>query len=135
MPYIDFDEIVNYFKDYNEEINIDNYYDIKHNAIEEYLLNNDYENKQLVDQFGVFKALKLYTQNFGEFDFEKNESNMYATLAYIIIDENFNNKFPDYTDIINAIKELETEEDEECDKYNHCDKCLVQNLSALAILS
>lgn len=66
---IDFDYIMSYISDYCDylKLNEDNYYDIKHQAVDDYVSHFDYDMKELVNQYGFFKAIKLYTNSFGEY--------------------------------------------------------------------
>lgn len=51
--------------------------------------------KELVNNYGVFKAIKSYKDSFGDYTIDQNENKNYMTLGYDIISEMFNNKYPD----------------------------------------
>jgi hypothetical protein len=110
---IDFDYILNSICD-TEEVNEDNYYDYLHEAIDGYVMRYDYEMKKLVNDYGVFKAIKLYKDDFGDFEINDNESKNYLTLGYIIIKKLFDDKYPDYTDVMKAFEN----KSEECELEN-----------------
>jgi hypothetical protein len=117
---IDFDYILNSICD-TEEVNEDNYYDYLHEAIEGYVMRYDYEMEKLVNDYGVFKAIKLYKDDFGEYVIDDNESKNYLTLGYIIIKKLFDDKYPDYTDVMKAF-ENKSEECEHSDSGDECEK-------------
>lgn len=96
MNTIDWDYILGNFNDFDYDADDaeDNYTEMIHTAIDEYVQYFDYDNKELVEKYGVFDAISLYQDNYGEFVFEKkNAFNQYALLAYIIIYEGFNDKY------------------------------------------
>lgn len=62
------------------------YYDAKHEVIDNYVSNNDYEAKEVVNKYGVFKLIQEYENEYGKFDIDKNELKNYMTLYYILID-------------------------------------------------
>jgi len=62
------------------------YYDAKHEVIDNYVLNNVHEAKEVVNKYGVFKLIQEYENEYGKFDIDKNELKNYMTLYYILID-------------------------------------------------
>jgi hypothetical protein len=96
MDTIDWEYILGNFNDFDYDADDaeDNYTEMIHVAIDEYVQYFDYDNKELVEKYGVFDAISLYQDNYGEFVFEKkNAYKQYASLAYIIINEGFNDKY------------------------------------------
>tara|TARA_B110000259_G_scaffold68569_1_gene80812 strand:+ start:117 stop:488 length:372 start_codon:yes stop_codon:yes gene_type:complete len=96
MNTIDWDYILENFNDFDYDADDaeDNYTEMIHLAIDEYVQYFDYDNKELVEKYGVFDAISLYQDNYGEFVFEKKKAfEQYASLAYIIIYEGFNDKY------------------------------------------
>ena len=96
MDTIDWDYILENFNDFDYDADDaeDNYTEMIHLAIDEYVQYFDYDNKELVEKYGVFDAISLYQDNYGEFVFEKKKAfEQYASLAYIIIYEGFNDKY------------------------------------------
>jgi len=92
-------------------------YDGRHDIIDGYIADSMYGDdvKSLVDCYGVFKAIKLYQNEFGEFNFDEDcFMKTYGTLAYVIIDTHLHEK-----DIICEEEdkdEVESDEDEESEE-------------------
>ena len=92
------DEIHTYY-DKHEHYDDDTwYYDAKHEVIDNYVTNHDYEAKEVIDKYGVFKIIQEYTDEYGEFVIDKNEKKNYMCLYYHLIDKYI---------MENHIKELE----------------------------
>jgi hypothetical protein len=91
--------IVEFIKQNLKDANIideDEYFDEKHTAIDDWVVGSTAEAKELVDDFGVLLAIRLYKQNYGEFildDYEDDDDKVYMTLAYNIISDWFNEHF------------------------------------------
>lgn len=104
---VDFDYIIHHISNFCEFLNEKLYYDNIHDAVNDYVVHYDYEIKEIVDKYGVFKAIQLRKDSYGEFEIDKNENKNYMTLGYVIISEEVKNKYPENTDIINAIDECD----------------------------
>ena len=115
---IDFDYMINYISDHCDFLEEDNHYDNVHEAIDDYVVQFEYDMKKIVNDYGVFKAIKLYKDDFGEYVIDDSESKNYMLLGYIIIKDLFNNKYPDYTDVINAIN---ADDESGTDPHYRCD--------------
>lgn len=88
--------IVEHIKDTLIEDNIveeDEYYDCLHTAIDDWIVGSTGEAKELVDDFGVLNAIRLYQENYGEFCLDDDDDKVYMTLAYCIIKEWFNTNY------------------------------------------
>jgi len=75
---------------YNGEEDSDNFQDELHDMIDNYICCEDEDIvKKIVHKYDVFKAIKDYTCEYGEFDIDPNLSFMktYGTLAYYIVDD------------------------------------------------
>jgi hypothetical protein len=62
------------------------FYDAKHEVIDNYVVKYDYEAKEVVDKYGVFKLIQEYENQYGEFEIDKNELNNYMKLYFLLID-------------------------------------------------
>lgn len=74
-------------------IDEDEYYDCLHTAIDDWISGSTGEAKELVDDFGVLTAIRLYKENYGEFILDDDDVRVYNILAYNIIKEWFNEYF------------------------------------------
>ena len=81
------------------------YYDIKSEEIDDYCLKYDYEAKEVVDEYGVFDAIKLYQDDNGEFDIEDNNRRNYLKLFYLIVDEAVMKEYGEKLEKYNSEKE------------------------------
>lgn len=80
------DEIIRDY--YNEEIHKDDdtwYYDALHEVIDCYVSRYDEEAREVVEKYGVFKAIKDYENEYGNFEIDKSEHKNYMRLYYHII--------------------------------------------------
>ena len=62
------------------------YYDFKHQFIDEYVVNYDFEAKEVVNKYGVFKLIEEYENQYGKFEIDKSEYKNYLVLYYVLID-------------------------------------------------
>ena len=79
-----------------EEANIideDEYYDYLHSAIDDWIVGSTGESKDLVDDFGVLKAIRLYEQEYGNLDLDEDDNKVYMCLSYCIIREWYSNYY------------------------------------------
>ena len=89
--YININDLLNeIFYDYNnlDQIDEDKFYEYKHFYIDNYvsLIMNNKNIKKLIDNFGFKNAIKLYQENYGDFEIDDNKTKNYAKLAYTLID-------------------------------------------------
>ena len=63
------------------------YYDAKHEVIDNYVSNNDYEAKEVVNKYGVFKIIQEYSNEYGEFVIDKCELTNYMKLYFHLINQ------------------------------------------------
>jgi len=109
------ENVVDRMLDRNYEKNDDGQYiipfDERHNIIDGHVahtMRGD-DVKSLVDCYGVFKAIKLYIDTYGEFNFDEDcFMKTYGTLAYVIIDTHLHEE-----DIICEEEDKDEEESEE----------------------
>lgn len=92
MVYIDTDEIYDsIIEHYDKEKHKQNdtwYYDSWDQAIDDYCFILDARiAKEVVDEYGVFKAIKLYEDKYGEYVVYDSESKNYLMLFYVIVEE------------------------------------------------
>ena len=91
MTYVDMKQIFkSILKHYDQEEHEgdDNWHcDARHEEIDAYCVRYDYEAKEIVDKYGVFKAIKLYQDQYGEYVIDDNEHKNYMLLYYLIIEE------------------------------------------------
>lgn len=71
------------------------FYDAKHEAIDNYVCKYDYEAKQVVDDYGVFDAIKLCKDHYCDFEIDESPIKNYLKLYYVIIEEEFMTKYQD----------------------------------------
>lgn len=72
--------------------NIENEEDYRnklHIFIDEYTSNNPYLAKELVNDYDVFRSIKLSRENYGEFEVQEGKIKNYMMLGYVLIDEYF----------------------------------------------
>lgn len=85
-----YDELVNEIKEhYNKEEHYGDdtwYYDAKHEVIDNYVTKYDYEAKEVVSKYGVFKLIEEYESQYGDFEIDKSEYKNYLVLYYVLID-------------------------------------------------
>ena len=62
------------------------YYDAKHEVIDNYVTKYDYEAKEVVSKYGVFKLIEEYESQYGDFEIDKSEYKNYLVLYYVLID-------------------------------------------------
>jgi len=109
---------------YNEHKDDDSwYYDIKHEVIDEYCMKYDYQAKEIVNSYGVFKAIKLHQDQYGEFEINENESKNYLILFYVILDEQLMN---DHQEELENYKGKENENKDDSD-YDSDDSCMSED--------
>ena len=88
--------IVEHIKDTLKEDNIneeDEYYDCLHTAIDDWVVGSTGEAKELVNDFGVLNAIRMYQENYGEFSLNDDDNKVYMTLSYCIVKEWFDNYY------------------------------------------
>ena len=71
------------------------YYDARHEEIDAYVVKYDYEAKQVVNSYDVFRAISLCKEQYGEFEIEDTPSKNYLKLYYVIIEEEFMKRYSD----------------------------------------
>ena len=71
----------------------DEYYDKKHKIIDDWVSGSTGEAKELVDDFGVLNAIRLYKESYGEFILDEDDNKVYLCLAFCIIYEWFNEHY------------------------------------------
>jgi hypothetical protein len=80
--------------DEEEHMGDDTWYcDTLHETIDGYVCRFDYEAKEVVDGYGVFDAIKVCKEKFGDFEIEESNHKNYLKLYYVIIEEEFMNKY------------------------------------------
>lgn len=85
-----------------QNMNEDEYADALREGVDIYVSKNDDMHKDLVDEFGVFEAIELYNQTYGNYIVADKVSDNYKTLAFIIIHEMMKEKYS-----YERIKEIE----------------------------
>jgi len=89
--------IVEHIKDTLKEYTIinqeDEYYDCLHTAIDDWIVGSTGEATELVNDFGVLNAIRLYKQEYGGFILDDDDNKVYMTLSYCIIKEWFDNYY------------------------------------------
>ena len=72
------------------------FYDALHEVIDCYVSRYDEEAREVVEKYGVFKAIKDYENEYGEFEIDKCENcnymKLYYHLIYDFIMENYREK-------------------------------------------
>lgn len=96
----DYEQILNAVKEhFNEEEHMGDknwFYDAKHEEIDAYVMRYDYEAKQVVNSYDVFRAINTYKDHFGDFEIDEEDlSRNYLKLYYVIIEEEFMDKYRD----------------------------------------
>jgi hypothetical protein len=79
-----------------EDANIideDEYYDVLHSAIDDWIAGSTREASDIVEDFGVLSAIRLYQHEYGEFNLDDDDNKVYMSLAYCIIKEWFHNYY------------------------------------------
>ena len=68
----------------------DHYYDELHTSIDEWVSGSTGEAKDLVDDYGFLKAIRLQEQEYGDIlDLNEDDDKIYMCLAYVIINQWF----------------------------------------------
>jgi hypothetical protein len=78
--------------DINELDTPENWLDVYHERIDyEVSTNGDKENIMIINEYadGVYEAIQLYQDHFGEFDVSQKKSVFYGQLAFVSIYEKF----------------------------------------------
>ena len=72
----------------------DHYYDELHTSIDEWVSGSTGEAKDLVDDYGFLKAIRLQEQEYGDIlDLNEDDDKIYMCLAYIIINQWFRENY------------------------------------------
>jgi hypothetical protein len=77
-----YDQLVNEIKEHYDK---EEYYDALHEVIDNYVTKYDYEAKEVIDKYGVFKIIEEYENQYGDFEIDKSEMKNYMKLYYILI--------------------------------------------------
>jgi hypothetical protein len=91
----------------------DDWLDIYHTRIDELTYYNSIEeNVLIINEYagGVYDAIQLYNDNFGEFNYSQDKFLFHAQLAYISIYHKF---YDDIEELINEIDNNDTDEEKE----------------------
>ena len=96
----DYDQILSAVKEHFDEekhMGDENWFcDAIHEEIDAYVVKYDYEAKEVVLKYGVFKAISLYEEEYGDFEIDKNDYDKnYLKLYYVIIEEEFMRRYRD----------------------------------------
>lgn len=84
------------------------FYDALHDNIDDYVVKFDYDAKEVVNSYDVFKAITLCKDQYGEFEIEDTPSKNYLKLYYVIIEEEFMERYRDeLVDMANNEKQME----------------------------
>jgi hypothetical protein len=111
---IEYEDMLTYIiENYKDNLTEDNYYDAKHDAIDDYIVNKRYDLEEMVNKYGILKAIKQTNYEYDTIEIGEDDIKTYQTLAYTIIAEDFNNKFPDHNAINMAIWILKDDQDED----------------------
>jgi hypothetical protein len=100
--YIDLQAIFDGYE-YNGDKVGDDFQDELHDMIDNYIVSEDEDIvKKIVHKYGVFKAIKDYTCEYGEFHIDPDLSFLktYGTLAYYIVDDYIRNNMSIITDYL-----------------------------------
>ena len=100
--------IIDFIKDNlkNEEIDDDDDYDDKlRETINDWVVGSTGEATQLTKDFGILKAIRLYQENYGEFELNDDDYQIYLKLSYCIIYEWFSNYY-DYEKLLKEKKQI-----------------------------
>ena len=71
------------------------FYDAIHEEIDNYVVKYEYDAVIVVDSYGVFDAISLYKDQYGEFEIEETTIKNYLKLYYVIIDDEFMRRYRD----------------------------------------
>ena len=95
--YTDYEQILSAVEEsFDEEEHMGDdtwFYDTLHETIDGYVMKFDYEAKEVVDGYGVFDAINVYKDKCGDFEIEESNHKNYLKLYYVIIEEEFMNKY------------------------------------------
>jgi hypothetical protein len=100
--YIDLQAIFDGYE-YNGDKVGNDFQDELHDMIDNYIVSEDEDIvKKIVHKYGVFKAIKDYTCEYGEFHIDADLSFLktYGTLAYYIVDDYIRNNMSIITDYL-----------------------------------
>lgn len=90
------------------------FYDAKHEEIDAYVCKYDYEAKQVVNSYDVFRAISTYKDHFGDFEIDESATKNYLKLYYVIIEEEFMNKYQEeLEDMANEEKNMKMRMEEQ----------------------
>lgn len=67
----------------------DMYRDKLHIYIDDFVVKYPYRAKKIVNDYNVFRSIKLSRENFGEFEIQEGKLKNYMMLCYVLIDEYF----------------------------------------------
>jgi hypothetical protein len=84
------------------------WYDVFHSHIDNQVSNNSIEeNILIINEYagGIYDAIQLYNDNFGEFDYSQNKFQFHAQLAFISIYHKFNDDIQEIVDELNSTDE------------------------------
>lgn len=87
--------------DIEELDDTDDWYDIYHFEIDCQVSNNSIdENIMIINEYagGIYEAIQLYNDNFGEFNISQKKFQFYAQLAFISIYEKFQDTIQELVD-------------------------------------
>jgi hypothetical protein len=93
--------IENIMEQINELENKDDWYDIYHSHIDYQVSNNSIEeNIMIINEYagGIYDAIQLYNDNFGEFNYSQSKFQFYAQLAFISIYVKFQDDIQELVD-------------------------------------
>lgn len=92
------ENIMNEIKDLDDT---DDWLDIYHTKIDyEVSFNSNDENIMIINEYagGIYEAIQLYTDTFGEFDVSQNKHQFYGQLAFISFYEKFRDDIQELVD-------------------------------------
>lgn len=99
------ERIMNDIEDLDDK---DDWLDIYHSQIDNEVSNNsNEENIMIINKYadGIYEAIQLYNENFGEFDITQNKFQFYAQLAFISIYVKFQDDIQELVDELNSSDE------------------------------
>jgi len=70
-----------------------------HIYIDEYVVKYPYKAKKLVNDYDVFRSIKLSRDNYGQFEIQEGKLKNYMMLGYVLIDEYFS-EYYSFKDLI-----------------------------------
>ena len=88
------------------------YRDKLHIYIDEYVVKYPNRAKKLVNDYDVFRSIKLSRENFGEFEIQEGKQKNYMMLGYVLIDEYFK-KYYGLEELREQMNWTDTEDSEE----------------------